>query len=69
MLGLGYSRVRGGGGSGAIVTSTYSIQVTTCGTGKSSKVLVSKTKNLYNRQVQAKEPYRQELQAVKAMLT
>ncbi len=50
-------------------SGTYSIHVTTSGTGKNSKVLISKTKDMYNRKVRSKEQYRQELQAVKAMLT
>jgi hypothetical protein len=58
-----------GYGPGVVVTSTYSITVAVDGTGRNSKVQIRKTYDLHKRQVQAKEKYWQELQAVRAMLT
>jgi hypothetical protein len=54
---------------GLVVTSTYSIKVAVGGTGKNSRVEIRKTADLHKRQVQPREKYRQELQAVRAMLT
>lgn len=47
--------------------STYSLTAEATGTGRYARVIVTKTPEWFQRNVQGKEVYKQELQAVRAL--